>query len=572
MEKRKILDILDLGQNTFNFHYNNLKATKTILKNNLSIIESFNKLITEQKQALDNIFKQINKFSDVDKPFSILKKTEIIINLYYKYHYSFLDTIMNTLDSLKKSNINMMTIISDYLNFSQSLGINIKGSSEKYYQKYYKLMESLEQTEMAILEDYTKSKYKICINKVKNKEKSKEKFIKESLFLEKEFLNSEYEMNNKIHNYIDEYNSKLKFIRNKMLLLNDDIKNYIINMFIEIKQKYNNFITIINNESLKINDIDNNENIKKEIEEYLNYQIKKNKDCEILNALNLDKYNIKIINNDERNEIEAENYISQLKSKKSAKSLTYTSQDLYNIVKIIYDCNFKMVNKDSFNLDEEEIKINIKELMWKLVKYNFEKHEHIKEKKITDEEKKLLMNLIFSKDEFFIQFLICLNNYRTTGNYEMEHELFEDIKLIFNKEADLLQINNNKKISHFMIILSQTFFIIKDNDKYFLQNELKKKIFFRTSKFWFDHIDDNIQIELTKFEENTKRNGLILTEDKKKLKIKDIIFSKFASIVTSLGGFELEKETVDKILLPLFDKYNLTNEMKESIYQLIEIS
>ena len=478
---------------------------------------------------------------------------------------------MNTLDSLKKSYINVMTIISEYLNFSQLLAMNIKGSSEKYYQKYDKLMESLEQTEMAILEDYTKSKYKISINKVKNKEKSKEKFIKESLFLETEFLNSEYEMNNKVHTYIDEYNSKIKFIRNKMLLLNDDIKNYITNMFIAIKQNYNNIITIINNESLKINDIENNENYKKEIEEYLNYQIKKNKNCEILKAVNLDKYNIKIINIDEKNAIEVEDYISKLKTKKSTKPLTYTSQDIYNIVKIIYDCNFKMVNKDSFNLDEEKTKINIKDLMGKLVNYNFDNHEHIKEKKITDEEKKLFMNLIFSKDEYFMQFLICLNNYRSTGKYEMAPELFEDIKIIFNKEADMLQINNNKKISSFMIILSQTFYIIKDNDKYFLQNELKNKKYFRTSQFWFDHLDENIQSELTKFEADTKRNGIILTKERKKLKIKEVIFSKFASLVASLGGFELEKETIDKILLPLFDKYNITNEMKESIYRLIEI-
>ena len=572
MEKQKVLDILDLGKNTFNFHYNSLRATKKSLKNYLTIIESFTKSINDHKKSIGKNSKEIKQFSESDIPFPIVKKFEIIINSYYNFTDSFSEIILNNFDNLKKTIFNSLTYVSNYLNFSQILAMNIKNTSQKYYKNYDKLMESLGETEMSIIEDYTKSKYKICLNKLKNKEKDKEKLVKESLFLEREFLNTDYEMKDKVFNYIDEYNSIMNKIKPKISKLNEDVKNDILNIIETMKNTYNNFITLLHNESEKINDIDNNENFKKETNEYLNYRIKKDKNCELVQAINLDKYNIKIIKEEEKIILENENYNSKLKNKKITKALFYSSQDIYNMVKIIYNYNFEMVNKDKFNLDNEEKKIKIIELMKKILNYNFDTHEFGKEKEITKEEKNYFLDLIFSKDEYFMQFLLCLNNYRTTGKYEMTQELFNTVKLIFDKKADYLFFENNKKISNSIIILSQTFYIMKDEKKYFLQKEIKKKELFKSPNFWIEHLNDNIQEELLKFQEESKRNGIIYSEEKKKKKYNDIIFTKMASLVTSLGWFELEKEKIDEILAKLFDKYNLSDEIKESILQIMQIN
>ena len=75
---------------------------------------------------------------------------------------------------------------------------------------------------------------------------------------------------------------------------------------------------------------------------------------------------------------------------------------------------------------------------------------------------------------------------------------------------------------------------------------------------------------MEKFEEETKRNAIIYSEERKIQKINDILFSKIASLVTSLVGFELEKDKIDNILNPLMDKYKLPEEMKKSIFSLIE--
>ena len=54
-----------------------------------------------------------------------------------------------------------MNNIGEYLSFSQQLAMNIKKTSEAYFPKYDKLIESLEETEISIIEEYTKKKNKV---------------------------------------------------------------------------------------------------------------------------------------------------------------------------------------------------------------------------------------------------------------------------------------------------------------------------------------------------------------------------------------------------------------------------
>ena len=573
MEKKN-LDILDLGQDSYNLHYNNLRSTKKSLKNDLTIIESFTKSISSYKKSIRKIFDQIKQFSETEKPFPILKKIEIIIKLYDENHNSFLDSFKSIINNIKESINKVVNDISEYLNTSQLLSVSIKGASEKYFEKYDKLMESLGETEMAILEDYTKSKYRICLNKVKNKDK--EKHVKESLNLEKEFLDIELVIKEKINNYIDEYNSNMKLIKQKMIQLNGDVSNELFKFIQEINKNNDNLKIELNNEEKKIKEMDkniNNGNCKNETEKYLNYVIEKNnKDFEIFRLINVKKYNIKIAQEDEKHLIENDNFLSRQKYSKTGKALNYTSGDVYNIVKKIYDCKFKMINKDSYILEEEKNKITVTELMGKLLNYNFDTHEIGKERNISKEENDNLMKLIFMKDEYFMQFLICLNNFRTVGRFEMSQKLFEEIVEILDKESKKLLNKNNRKISSLIIILSQTFYFMKDNDKYFLQNELKKNEFFRSNEFWYGYFDEGIKIELEKFEKDVMKNGIIYSEKKKQQKIQDILFSKFLSCSSCINWFDLEKEKIDEILTPLFDKYKMSEDLRKSILQLIKVN
>ena len=568
-QTKKTLDIFELGKDTYNTHYNTLKITKKNLKNYIGVIDLFTKLINTHKKSLEKVNQEIIKVSQLDKPFNLLKKFEFLLSFYSKYNNLIEEKIINSLENLKKTSNNIMNNIGEYLSFSQQLAMNIKNTSEAYFPKYDKLIESLEETEISIIEEYTKKKYRICLNKQKNKDKDKDKCAKEALVYEREYLNADEEIKEKANNYIDEFNKILKNTKPKMIQLNEDTKNAIINIIEKLKQDYNNFINILDNESEDVNNLDNNDIFKKETGEFLNYRIKKDENCEILQKINLEKYSIKIIKEDEKNIIENDNYNAIPKHKKLTKTLIYTIEDIYNIVKTLYEYHFETINKDLYNLDKEKDKIRVTQLIGKILNFNFETHK-TEESVISQDEKKELMSLIFSSDDCLTKFLVSINNYRSTGKYEMDQLTYNEIKIIFDKIADNLLIKNNKKIASFLIILSQTFYVMRNNEKYFLQKELKKKEYFRKIDFWIDHLEKLIVDELNKFEEESKRNSIVYSDERKKKKKDEIVFSKIVSIIASINGFELEREKTDNILLPIINKFNLSNEMKDSIMSLVQ--
>jgi predicted HTH domain antitoxin len=181
------------------------------------------------------------------------------------------------------------------------------------------------------------------------------------------------------------------------------------------------------------------------------------------------------------------------------------------------------------------------------------------------------INFIFLKEDYIIEFLARLNNYRTIGKLELSVDLFNTIKIIFDKAADYLMIKSSDRIYNFLIILSQTFYIVKNNEKYFLQKELLHKEFFRSVEFWNNKLDKTIDEEIERLDEELAKNGVELNENKKNRKKEEILFTKFVSFIASLNGFELEKEKIDKILFPLFEKYNVKEEMKNSILSLLNV-
>ena len=565
MEGLKALDIVILGRESFSLYYNNIKNSKKSIKNYLTIVDSFSKITADNKKALNNLFKTIKEFSEADIPFPILKNLEILIKIYEKYNDAFLVSIETPLENLKKSILNSLKYLSNYLNFSQILSMNIKNLSRKYYENYNKLMENLGDTELAVIDEYTKSKYRLCINKLKNKDKEKDKLIKESLSNEKVYLSMKSDLSEKVDNYIEQFNSIMKKINPKIVQLNEDIKNTSLIAISTLKKNNANFMNQLESETMELLNKDNNCN--NEGNEFFNFIMKKDENSEIHQAVELSKYNIKILNEEEKTSIECDTL--KQKSKKLTKALFYTAQDIFNIVKNIYDLNFKMINQDSFNLDKERNKIIITDIMGKILSYNFDTRTFVKECNITQEEINYLFSAIFTEEEYFMKYLLCLNNYRTTGKYEISPNVFNIIKIIFDKKADELLVANNIKIAGFIVILSQTFYMMKDNEKYYLQKEVQKKQYFRDIKFWVNYFEDGITEDVIKFEEESKKIGAVYSDEKKEKKLEEIAFSKMASLVTSLTDFEIEKEKIEAILLPLFDKYKISQQTRESILQLM---
>ena len=571
MEKNKdtpALDVFSLGKTTFNFYHETLKATKKKFKNYLSIIESFVSSVETHKKSIEKINDEIKKNSSNENPFFFLQKFQLILNLHNNYIDLFLENINKTYNLLKSSITSVSNLMGNYLSNVQKLSININNESTTYFQHYNELMQSLEETEMIIISDYTKQKYKKAINNKINKDKDKISAVEESRKCEKLFLESDSKIKADVNQYMNDFNTNIKSIKKEMIKLNDDFKNDLLNLMNTLKKNYNTFINLLYNDSVKIKNFDKNDTFKKEIEEYLNYEIKPDDSFEIVKAIKRDKYIIKIIKENEKNAIENEN---NHKKYHLTKNLIYTSTDIFNIVKIIYDYGFQTIDTDLYKLDKEKKKLKIVKYCSKFLNFNFDTNEYGKEGGFYNkEEEKYFNELIFSDEEYLIKFLYCLNYFRTTGKYELKIETFNLIKSVFCKVADNLTEKDNKKISNFLIILSQTFYLMKNGKKYFLQKELKNCEYFRDSKFWISNLEDMIKDEKEKFDIQAAKNNLIFSEDKKKKKMEEIVFTKIASIIASLNGFELEKEKIDEILSVAISKYKLPDETIKTINSLIE--
>lgn len=559
MKNTKNFDINDLGKNSFNIYISELKNNKKVLKMYSTHIESYLNSIKEHKNLLKKICRDIDKNSPMDRPFCFLKKFKIILNFQTNYLDSYLDNSEKLFEKIKESVDNSLKIISDFLDKSQELTTNMKTTCETYYQNYDKLIKSLEETEKGVVYDYIKNTYQINISEEKNTDL--EELINDSRNFESDFFISEVEIKDIIKKFIGEYNSNLKDIKNKMDQLNKECNNNIIQIMKIIKDYSNQFSTLSNEGEEEISNFDvRNSNFENGCTKYLNYEIKED---ELFSTIKPDKYNLKIINQEEKRTIENE-------INKSGKKLLIIPRDIYNIVEKIYSYNIETINKDEYNLENEKKKLKPIELTGKILGFNFVTNALTKREIFSDTEKNDFIELIFSKEDYLITFLESLNNYRATGEYEMPLDLFEVVNKIFIRAADYLLSNSKKSIYTYVIILSQTFYIMKDNNKFFLIKNIKDKEFFKSIDFWTSYLDETIRLELIRFHNELSKNKIVLTEQKREKKNEEIYFSKMVSFIACLKGFEMEKQNIEKILLFSMNKYKMKDENRKSILSIID--
>lgn len=564
MKKSKVIDIFDLGKNSFNINFTQLKNYKKILKFYSEHIETYITSIKQYNGLLKNIKNEIKKNEAIDSSFQILQKFDNLLNLQCSFFDFFLEKSENVIKELKLSINNILSFVSDYLSQSQKLSIKIKNTSENYFEKYERLINYLEEVEILLVDNYIKNTYNIDLKRGKDNIEFSDNVIKEAHIYENDFLQTKSDLQNNVKKFVAEYNNKLGEIKIKMKKFNEDSDNGLLKIIQIIKDNCDNLLVLSNNASTNINNINNNINDKEK--EYFTYEVKEE---DLLKSFKTNDYNIKILEPKERNSIETK--IFNDKNNRKKKSIVITAGDIYNIVSKLYEYKFDTINKDGFDLDLEKKKIETIDKANKILGYNFDLHIFIKTEKMSENELNEYIDFIFTKEIYLLKFLECLNNYRSTGRYEISNDLFEILKRIFDKAADyLIDHNTNKDLYNLLIILSQTFYIQKNGEKYFLQKELKKKEFFRSVKFWTDHLQEIIDEELANFENDIKKNKLIISDQKRQKKIEELLFTKIISLIASLNGFELEKEKVDEIILPIIKKYNLSDEVKESILSLIE--
>ena len=553
----------------FNSFTKQLRNDKKLLKFYSQNIQSFINLNIDHKNSLMKIINDIDKYSSEEhQTFNFLKDFQIILNLQYNFIKNFLEQNETVFENLKKAIDSNLLIIRRFLSNMENIEENMKIKSAFIHGQNDYIKNCFQAMENTITEEYFINKYKLKLNKdkVKGKESnsSREKLIDECYKIEKDFSFLSKEVISLIKKYVEKYNTEIIEIKNKMIDLYKTTKDEILNIIKNIKTVHNDSIISAENNFQNLNkyNMDNKELIS-ELEKYLNNPIKEE---ELSFLLQNKKYQFQIVNKNEARLCKLFDY----KINKDNTNLLINCKDIYNIMEEIYKYNFELIDKTSYNLGKEKVKLDIIVQIGKLFGYDFFLFTKTKIEIFSEKELNNFIDIIFSNEEYIILFLSYLNNYRTKGKFNIDVKQFNVLKIILCKISDYLLDHNNRNIYHPLIILSQTFYIVIDGKNHYLQSEIKNKEFFTKKEFWTDFLGNKINEELNQL--NKQTNGSNQSKDLKKEKKDEIVLNKIISLIPSFTCFNLSKESINDIVLFLINKFNIIDEEKKKmIFSFVDV-
>ena len=594
------------------FLFTNIKESEKLLETYTSFIEQYYETVNGYYKRLKEInchFLQEDIFkSIIDTPiFKLGKSIKKAVNAQIENLFSII-TNEKIFIAFKASLANLSKVIKES---------SIKCDQKAFNQYIINIASSLYEThteiEKKVIDDYISKNYNRHLPKLENEPLITK--IEQAKFLEKTFLDFEEGSKNLLFDNIKEMDEKVVKVFN-------DMKNTVENIISILKTNSMGFLDVLQNEINLISKMGNegNENSNK------NQESEKKVDLKYNEKLDIFKYRIKIIKdsiikvekptlindkdnnnenkNQEKNDIKNKNKEKKNKDNKEIKNkenkenkekrnkenkekvnkeiedkskiksiskdneekLTLTDEDIYNIVSTLYNYNFKMVDKSEYNLEQEKEKLLVNKLSEKLFSYNLK--NNIKET-ITDEEVNNLYELLKNNDNLK-KFFILLNNFRTTGKFEMTESVFNIVKKIFYIALDYILLKPNNELDGLIIVLSQTFYIEKDDKKIYIQEVIKDHALFQKEEFWKDHLKTIIDKGIKKIEKDEKNEGIIYPKEVKTRKIQEIITTKIIPISSYMSEFGASKEFILKVINPIIDKYNLDETTKTLCLSLIQ--
>ena len=550
--------------------------------------ETKNNILTSEKILKKNI--------NISPIIHCLEKINKFFNEYIQYLQIFIKGLEIPLKSLRE----FIEGINKEINLIKDMHI----TQEKNYISKYTEFLTLNLNLKNIYNSAEENLIKYCTQKknYKNKNQDLEKLdtklnliIQEKIQKQNDILEKFDSLGNFDTPFIDSSNQHINSIKQLSsalfqhfeIFVNDIYKFFIKSFMKPIEEFFKN-----KNE----NNNDYEISIKKEFDEILDNYIIKINENDIQNKL--DEYKIKIT---EKNENNAKNSLDE--------------QDIFYIAKNMFE-KFKLINKDNYYSKTEEKKVELKAIIDKLISFspskrgsltidiknikdslNEEKNEKNENEEIKSDNcvnnkdnKNIINKKNISKEEidYLCQymnnkiyqkfFLIKINNFRTSGIFEIPKEIFdyyiqifsEITKYLFEKENNSKEIIVNVDIARLVIILSQTFYYIKDEKKVYIHNEIKDNLVFHLKQFWSQLIKVSIENEIKSVNENFIKAGNIENERNIKERKNNVAFGQILPNLGAMDRFGLNKEEIKKIVSPFFEEYEISNENKQTILGVIE--
>ena len=582
-------DILSMKQNSENAYL----LLFSDIKKQIKLLESVSVYIKQYSDVISVFSGQLNElnmaFLKGEDSNSFIKNSPLfhigkIIKNTIQLQINYLLNITNNLkifDDITNEFSNLILIFRDYQKILEDNPQAEDKPNSKIKSTIDSLMEKYEEIENKIVDGYISIKYNenvdmkedfILENKIEEvhflektffgfEEISKKDFIKDNQEIEKKAINSFNILKNQIKNFVeiilknDNINlinkqNEIDFIWNNTRLKEDK------NISSKSGDSFKYCIRILMDPKINIIERDDNIEIFKSQTQVIPKSKLENKEEKKKSKLNF----FKMFNKEKENFHEEEN-----KEENKKKYFILNDEDIYNIVAKIYSLDLYFIDKSSYILDIEREKIEIRKLSEKLlgIDLNYNKTEPI-----SDSEADKLISLLYNKENIY-KFFMMLNNFRGTGKYEMSERVFNIALNIFNKTQDFLLKNKAKNIENLVIILSQTFYLIEDGSKKYIQEAIKNHPLFQSSEFWENQIRTNIDEHIEKNKLNIKKMNLDLSESEYQKRLDEIILSQFAPLSGHMGNFGISNDIILGIANKIFVYYHTGEKTQNLILSLL---
>jgi len=185
------------------------------------------------------------------------------------------------------------------------------------------------------------------------------------------------------------------------------------------------------------------------------------------------------------------------------------------------------------------------------------------------------LKILLDKHYNRVIFFQLLNEFRSTGKLGFNEKIGEIVIDIFNVIISKIKRDNDIYSGKNAVLFSQTYFLMEDGNKKYLQEYIVNNEIFKELKFWEDFLDLDINREIKHIEmleEKRKKNN---DENKKDInldayKFEHIIFGQIASVCDNMISFGVQKAQIYNVIEPKMKKYNLSKEISDNIDSIIE--
>ena len=288
-----------------------------------------------------------------------------------------------------------------------------------------------------------------------------------------------------------------------------------------------------------------------------------------LKPINTEKYNIKFFKG--KNYGSNKNKSSNLNEEDFQEMDFLQEEEIFNTIKKMME-NFDLLEKNGFNLEIEEEKLRCKYLTLKIL--SFAPNNKLYSSpipKITDEEVEEIEKKLEKKQNRVI-FIQKLSQFRTLGIFNIPEREYNILSRLFNKIAKTVESDEDYDSAVNIIILSQTYYFTKNNNKIYLQNAIMNNEFFKSKKFWETYVNYSIDKEIALSKQTDEKNG-INTENNKENeeKYSNIVFAQLLPITNNMIEFGLDVNIVEEIIVPIIKQYKISPELSEVVMTTINI-